>query len=111
MTEKLNFDLVFSSPTTSEDKFFAVFYISSQASRSRVGVATAKKTANKATKRNKLKRLIKNSFLSGLKCEKSFDVVVRVKHQASRVADDKILKESLSKHWQSIMKHATKKTQ
>ena len=108
MAEKLNFDRVFSSSTVSEDKYFAVFYTPNKAPRSRVGVAAAKRIVNKATKRNKLKRLIKNSFLNGLKCEKSFDVVVRVKHQASRVADDKILKESLSKHWQSIMKHATK---
>ena len=108
MAGKINFDLVFSSQTVSEDKFFAVFYISGQASRNRIGVATAKRIVNKATKRNKLKRLIKNSFSSDLKCEMGFDVVVRVKHQASRVADDKILIESLTSHWQKIMKHSTK---
>ena len=108
LAEKLNFDRVFSSSTASEDKFFAVFYKPNKASRNRIGVSTAKRIVNKATKRNKLKRLIKNSFLSGLKCEKSVDVVVRVKHQASRVADDKILLESLTNHWQKIMKHPTK---
>ena len=75
---------------------------------SRIGVSVAKRVANKATKRNKLKRLIKNSFLSDLKCEKGLDVVVRVKHQASRVADDKILIKSLASHWLNIMKHSTK---
>ena len=110
MAEKLNFDRVFSSPTVSEDKFFAVYYMPNKAPRSRVGVSTAKKIVNKATKRNKLKRLIKKSFLGGLKCEDGFDVVVRVKHQASRVADDKILTESLTHHWQKIVKHAKKTT-
>ena len=108
MAEKLNFDRVFSSPTVSEDKFFAVFYTPNKDSRNRIGVAAAKRAVNKATKRNKLKRLIKNSFLSGLKCGCGLDVVVRVKHQASRVADDKILIESLTSHWQKIMKHPTK---
>ena len=108
MTEKLNFDRVFSSSTVSEDKYFAVFYMPNKTPRSRVGVSTAKRIVNKATKRNKLKRLIKNSFLSGLKCEGGFDVIVRVKHQASRAANDKILLESLSNHWQKIMKNATK---
>ena len=108
MAEKLNFDRVFSSPTISEDKFFAVFYMPNKAPRSRVGVAAAKRIVNKATKRNKLKRLIKNSFLSDLRCERGFDVVVRIKHQASKVADDKILLQSLTNHWQKIMKHATK---
>ena len=108
LAEKLNFDRVFSSSTASEDKFFAVFYRPNKASRNRIGVSTAKRIVNKATKRNKLKRLIKNSFLSGLRCGRGFDVVVRVKHQASRVADDKILLDSLTSHWQKIMKHATK---
>ena len=108
LAEKLNFDRVLSSSTVSEDKFFAIFYAPNKAPRSRVGVSTAKRIVNKATKRNKLKRLIKNSFSSDLKCEMGFDVVVRVKHQASRVADDKILIESLTSHWQKIMKHSTK---
>ena len=108
MAEKLNFDRVLSSSTVSEDKFFAIFYAPNKAPRSRVGISAAKRIVNKATKRNKLKRLIKNSFLSGLNNEKGVDVVVRVKHQASRVADDKILLESLTNHWQKIMKHPTK---
>jgi len=108
LAEKLNFDRVLSSSTVSEDKFFAIFYAPNKAPRSRVGVSTAKRIVNKATKRNKLKRLIKNSFSNDLKCEAGFDVVVRVKHQASRVADDKILLDSLTSHWQKIMKHATK---
>ena len=110
LAEKLNFDRVFSSPTVSEDKFFAVFYTPNKDSRNRIGVAAAKRAVNKATKRNKLKRLIKRSFLSDLKREAGVDVVVRVKHQASREADDKILLESLINHWQKIMKHATKTT-
>ena len=108
LAEKLNFDRVFSSSSVSEDKFFAVFYMLNKAPRNRIGVSTAKRIVNKATKRNKLKRLIKNSFLSDLKCKRSVDVIVRVKHQASRVADDKILLQSLTNHWQKIMKHATK---
>ena len=103
MAEKLNFDLVFSSPTTSEDKFFTVFYTPNKTPTSRIGVSVAKRVVNKATKRNRLKRLIKNSFLSSFKCESGTYVVVRVKHQASRAANDKILLESLVNHWQKIV--------
>jgi len=108
LAEKLNFDRVFSSSTVSEDNFFAVFYVTNKTSRNRIGIATAKKIVNKATKRNKLKRLIKNSFLTELKHETGVDVVVRAKHQASKAADDKILLKSLTNHWQKIMKCATK---
>ena len=110
MAEKLNFDLVFSSPTTSEDKFFTVFYTPNKTPTSRIGVSVAKRVVNKATKRNRLKRLIKSSFLSSFKCESGADVVVRVKHQASRAANDKILLESLVNHWQKIMSHSTTKS-
>jgi ribonuclease P protein component len=107
LAEKLNFDLVFSSPTNSEDGFFAVFYVPNTTPRNRIGISIAKKLVNKATKRNKLKRLIKNSFLVGLSCEKGVDVVVRAKYQASRAASDKILLESLANHWQKIMSCST----
>ena len=103
MAEKLNFDLIFSSPTNSEDKFFAVFYVPNKTPRNRIGISIAKKLINKATNRNRLKRLIKNSFLGGLNCEKGVDVVVRAKYQASRATGDKILLESLANHWQKIM--------
>ena len=110
LAEKLNFDLVFSSPTTSEDKFFTVFYAPNKRPTSRIGISVAKRAVNKATKRNRLKRLIKSSFLSSFKCESGTDVVVKVKHQASRVANDKILRESLVNHWQEIMNHPTTKS-
>ena len=107
MVEKLNFDLVFSSPATSEDKFFAVFYTPNKTPKNRIGVSIAKKLINKATKRNRLKRVIKNSFLGNLNSEEGVDVVVRVKYQASNVASDKILLESLENHWQKIMTCST----
>ncbi len=107
LVEKLNFDLVFSSPATSEDKFFAVFYTPNKTPKNRIGVSIAKKLINKATKRNRLKRVIKNSFLSNLNGEEGVDVVVRVKYQAAKVAGDKILLESLANHWQKIMTYST----
>ena len=107
MVEKLNFNDLFSSPTKSEDSFFTVFYTPNKTSNNRIGISVAKKLVNKATKRNKLKRTIKNSFINKLSCETGVDVVVRVKYQASKVADDKILLESLTKHWQKIMNHPT----
>jgi len=109
LAEKLNFDLIFSSPTHSEDRFFAVYCRPNETPTNRVGVSVAKKDVSKATKRNKIKRLIKNSFLSKFKHQKGIDVVVRVKHQASHPANDKILLESLTKHWNKIMDDPRKK--
>ena len=107
LAEKLNFGPVFSSPTKSEDGYFTAFYLPNKTAKNRIGVSIAKKIVNQATKRNSLKRLIKNSFLNGLRCEKGVDVVVRVKYQASKVAGDKILLKSLTNHWQNIMSCST----
>ncbi len=105
--EKLNFDLLFSSPTKSEDAFFAIFYAPNKASKNRIGISVAKKLINKATERNKLKRIIKSNFMENLVCERGVDVVVRVKYQASRTPGDKMLLKSLTKHWQKIMRCST----
>lgn len=107
LAEKLNFELVFSSPTKSEDGFFTAFYVPNKTSKNRIGISIAKKFVNKATKRNRLKRLIKNSFLHDFNCEAGVDVVVKAKYQASKVASDKILLESLANHWQKIMSCST----
>jgi len=107
LAEKLNFDPVFSSPTKSEDRYFAAFYLPNKTSKNRIGVSVAKKLVSQATKRNRLKRLIKSSFSGGLRCEKGVDVVVRVKYQASKAAGDKILLKSLTNHWQNIMACST----
>ena len=109
LEEKLNFDLLFSSPTKAEDAFFAVFYAPNKIHKNRIGISVAKKLINKATKRNRLKRIIKSSFTENLVCERSVDVVVRLKYQASRSPDDKILLKSLTKHWQKIMRCSTTK--
>ena len=106
LPEKLNFELIFSSPNTSEDNFFAVYCAPNKVSTNRIGVSVAKRIINKATKRNRLKRLVKKSFLSHFKNKSGTDVVIRVKQQASTTADDKILLNSLSTHWQKVMKHS-----
>ncbi|MBM24027.1 MAG: ribonuclease P protein component [Gammaproteobacteria bacterium] len=107
LAEKLNFDHVFSSPTKSEDVYFTAFYTPNKTPENRIGISIAKKLVSHATRRNRLKRLIKNSFSDGLRCEKGVDVVVRVKYQASKVAGDKILLKSLTNHWQNIMSCST----
>ena len=70
---------------------------------SRVGVSVAKRIVNKAAKRNRLKRLIKNSFSNSFSPQNGTDVVVRVKDQATKPGSDKMLSESLVSHWKKIM--------
>ncbi len=108
MTSKLNFNDVLSSNTRSEDELFSVFFIKNKTSHCRLGVSLPKKTIAKATKRNKIKRIIKNSFTVFFQATKGIDVVIRAKKDPQPNTNDKILL-SLDQHWKAIMSQHNKK--
>ena len=108
MTNKLNFNDVLSSNTGSEDETFSVFYIKNKTNSCRLGVSLPKKIIAKATKRNKIKRIIKNSFNVFFQATKGIDVVVRAKKEPQTNTSDKIL-QSLEQHWKTIVSQHNKK--
>ena len=108
MTNKLNFNDVLSSNTRSEDELFSVFFVKNKANPCRLGVSLPKKTIAKATKRNRIKRIIKNSFNVFFQELRGIDIVVRAKKEPQPNTDDKIL-QSLDQHWKTIMCQYNKK--
>ena len=108
MTNKLNFNDVLSSNTRSEDEMFAVFYVKNKTNACRLGVSLPKKIIAKATTRNRIKRLIKNSFSMFFQETAGIDVVVRAKKEPQPNTSDKIL-QSLDQHWKAIMSQHNKK--
>jgi len=98
---------VLSSNTRSEDELFSVFFIKSTANFCRLGVSLPKKTIAKAATRNKIKRIIKNSFNVFFQTTKGIDVVVRAKREPQTNTSDKIL-QSLDQHWKTIMRQYNK---
>ena len=108
MTNKLNFNDVLSSNTRSEDELFSVFFIKNKTNRCRLGVSLPKKKIAKATTRNKIKRIIKNSFNVFFQATRGIDVVVRAKKEPHPNTGDKIL-QSLDQHWKIIMSQHNQK--
>ena len=107
MTNKLNFNHVLSSNTRSEDELFSVFFVKNKTNRCRLGVSLPKKTIAKAATRNKIKRIIKNSFNVFFQTTKGIDVVVRAKREPQTNTSDKIL-QSLDQHWKTVMSQHNK---
>tara|TARA_B100000315_G_C14313290_1_gene467364 strand:- start:266 stop:703 length:438 start_codon:yes stop_codon:yes gene_type:complete len=103
LTNKLNFNHVLSSSTRSEDKLFSVFFVKNKIKHCRLGVSLPKKTIAKAATRNKIKRIIKNSFSVFFQATKGIDVVVRAKREPQTNTSDKI-QQSLDQHWKTIMR-------
>jgi ribonuclease P protein component len=71
-------------------------------------VSLPKKIIAKATKRNRIKRIIKNSFNVFFQEKKGIDVVVRAKKEPQTNTSDKIV-QSLDQHWKTIMSQRNKK--
>ena len=95
------FRFVFSRPKASKDQYFRVLARENSREFCRLGMAVSRKTCKKAVQRNRLKRVIRESFSHH--CEQmaaggGFDLVVLPTAQAASICNKK-LAESLQEHW------------
>ena len=74
---------------------------SNQQGYPRLGLAIAKKNIRLATDRNRIKRIIRESFRTGRQAMSACDFVIMAKYPAASVDNVKLF-ESLARHWQSI---------
>lgn len=102
------FRLVFQRPIRSTDDYFRVMARASGTQRHRLGMAVSKKACAKAVGRNRIKRLVRESFrarMIGAATDNALDIVVLPTAQAANQTN-KQLDESLSNHWQKLTSKA-----
>ena len=91
---------MFSDARSISDKYFVIRYQPNQLEVSRLGTAVSKKAVRTSIQRNRLKRIIRESFrhenLSGC------DLVVTVRSAVVN-ADNRVLYQSLRKLWQELL--------
>jgi ribonuclease P protein component len=90
---------VFAKASRSRDNLFAVLSRANGRDYARLGLAISKKHCSRATGRNRLKRLVRESFRHHARELEGIDVVVLGQPGVSR-ADNKAIFESLARHWQ-----------
>jgi ribonuclease P protein component len=73
-----------------------------QKSYARLGLAIARKHVKKAVSRNRIKRLVRESFRQHQKLLAGLDIVVTLRGDASRL-DNNMIRQSLIKHWHSLI--------
>jgi len=93
------FGRVFKKATRSRDKFFTVLCRDNKDEIGRLGLAISKKHCRKATARNRIKRVIRESFRNHPTDLKGLDIVV-INQPAAALANNDAMSESLERHWQ-----------
>jgi ribonuclease P protein component len=101
LTKAVEFRRVFSRSKVSQDRHFRVLYRPNDLDRSRLGLAVSKKVCPRATGRNRLKRLIRESFRRHqelLAAQGGVDIVVLPKRGAASMCNT-TLRNALEQHW------------
>tara|TARA_R110000782_G_scaffold27256_2_gene69102 strand:- start:1498 stop:1845 length:348 start_codon:yes stop_codon:yes gene_type:complete len=96
------FKLVFSSKQRSSDKSFLFLARQNDLNQARLGLAVPKKHISKSVDRNKLKRIIRESFRLKQEQLEGKDVVVVVKGAVN--CKSKTISAGLLKHWERMSK-------
>jgi ribonuclease P protein component len=92
------FGRVFKKATRSRDKFFTVLCRDNRDTPARLGMAISKKNCRKATARNRIKRIVRESFRHHQGQIAGLDIVV-INQPAAARAKNKAITESLEGHF------------
>lgn len=101
------FSRVFKQAIRSSDRLLTILAISNHLSYPRLGLAISKKNAKRAIDRNRIKRVIRESFRLNQGKLPGIDCVVLAK-PATRLATNAEIAESLDKHWNRLTKQCEK---
>ncbi|MEN8174850.1 MAG: ribonuclease P protein component [Pseudomonadota bacterium] len=95
------FRQVFAAPKRSTDHLFTVLTRGSREGNARLGLAISRKLVRRAVDRNRIKRLVRESFRQHQVQLKGLDVVVLARRETAG-ADNRQLLLSLQAHWQRL---------
>jgi len=96
-----DFKKVFDNAKKSGDKYFTVLVSNNDLNVARLGLAISKKNTRLAVQRNRLKRLIRESFRLNNETLLGIDIVVLASYRASK-QNNSVLISSLDKHWTKV---------
>lgn len=96
-----DYKYVFEQAYKSSDSCLTVLARKNGLNFARLGLIISKKRIRHAVARNRLKRLIRESFRKNQQCLAGLDLVVLAKYRANKV-DNRVLLQSLAKHWQFL---------
>jgi ribonuclease P protein component len=93
---------VFKKANRSKDRCFTILCRENDRNVARLGMAISKKNCRHATARNRIKRIIRESFREHQTMLGDLDLVV-INQRPAATADNKQLFESLAGHWERCL--------
>lgn len=109
LADKSSFTRVFKGADRSRDKMFTVLYRPNGSDEPRLGLAISKKNCRLATGRNRLKRIVRESFRHHRRDFSGLDIVV-LNQPAAANANNRVLFGSLETHWQKCSRQLSDET-
>jgi len=100
---KSEFDRVYKDARRFADALFAIFVRPNGGPHARLGLAIAARVIGGAVRRNRIKRLVRESFRLHQHDLPAVDIVVNARGGA-RDADNPAIVRSLEKHWRAVSK-------
>lgn len=101
LTTAAEFKRVFDQARRSADRLLLVLARDNGLPRARIGLAIARNKIPRATARNRVKRLIRESFRAHQQDLTGLDLVVLARSNLTTV-DNRTLLQSLASHWQRL---------
>jgi ribonuclease P protein component len=103
LRQKSEFDRVYRDARRVADNLFAIFARHNGGTHARLGLSIAARVVGNAVRRNRVRRLVRESFRLHQHELPAVDIVVNARHGA-READNAAIARSLEKHWQAIIR-------
>jgi len=104
LTERADFRYVFERPTVTSDRCFRILRRANDRGHCRLGMAVSRKVCRKAVNRNRLKRVIRESFRAhqqALSAHGGWDIVVLPGARAATICNSE-LNDFLEAQWVEI---------
>lgn len=97
------FKSIFDKAEKISQKHLTILYKPNHESYARLGISVGKRTSSSAVRRNRIKRIIRESFRIHRENLKNVDIIVIARQQCDKISKQK-LREGLDKLWEKLRK-------
>jgi len=103
LAAKAEFSRVFDEPFKVSQRHLTVLYKSNQKKHARIGIIVGKRVANSAVARNRIRRVVRDSFRLNQERLIGWDIVVIARQQCDVLSKEKIRK-GIDDLWERLLK-------